>query len=164
MRGSVKHFVKNKKLFVNATLTAGPSAGPTPSPSKICGHCGQPTASSSQAWLRACSCTRIQHCINSSLWTMWTISFCMVHNVHNAPGQNAPGQVVDNVDHLDKQLNSLYPICLFFKQLFFVNCNSHSPQYPQSPKTRIPIGRARGPYPRFSIVRKPSTTSTNRKL
>jgi hypothetical protein len=135
---------------------------PPPPPPKICGHCGQSTATRVPPLARYCM--HIHHCINCSLWTMWTISFHMVHNVHNAPGQNARRQGVDNVDHLDRQFKSLDPFCLFFRQLFSVNIKVNSPHCPQTAQSRINRGVARGPRARFFAVHNQSTTSTNRKL
>jgi hypothetical protein len=57
----------------------------------------------------------------------------IVHTVHmGLRGQNAWVQSVDTVDTLDVRFKSLYPFCLFFKQLFFSQININSPQYPQS--------------------------------
>ena len=54
---------------------------------------------------------------------MWTVGWCIVHNVHNVMtrgrGQNARGQSVGHVDSLDVRFKSLYPFCLFFKQRGF---------------------------------------------
>jgi hypothetical protein len=46
--------------------------------------------------------------------------------------QNARVQSVDTVDTLDVRFKSLYPFCLFFKQVGFSFNNFYYPQYPQS--------------------------------
>jgi len=56
------------------------------------------------------------------------------------------------VDHLDDEFKSLYPICLFFKQLGFRLLNINSPQYPQSPTTRINRRSPCGSRPRKTAI------------
>jgi len=60
----------------------------------------------------------------------------IVHNVRTClRGQNASGQSVDTVDTLDVRFKSLYPFCLFFKQVGFSFNDLYYPQYPQSNST-----------------------------
>ena len=57
----------------------------------------------------------------------------IVHIIHKGlRGQNAWVQSVDTVDTLDVRFKSLYPFCLFFKQVGFSFNDLYYPQYPQS--------------------------------
>ena len=87
----------------------------------------------------------------------------IVHIIHmGLRGQNASGQSVDTVDTLDVRFKSLYPFCLFFKQVGFSFNDLYYPQYPQNPATHVRRGLARGSTPHFFTIHRASTTSTKR--
>lgn len=87
----------------------------------------------------------------------------IVHIIHmTCAGQNASGQSVDTVDTLDVRFKSLYPFCLFFKQVGFSFNDLYYPQYPQNPATHVRRGLARGSTPHFFTIHRASTTSTKR--
>ena len=87
----------------------------------------------------------------------------IVHIIHmTCAGQNAWVQSVDTVDTLDVRFKSLYPFCLFFKQVGFSFNDLYYPQYPQNPATHVRRGLQRGSTPHFFTIHRASTTSTKR--
>jgi hypothetical protein len=150
------------KFVCGRYVTVGPSARPYPlplnAPSRV-GHADCPQQA-------ADPCLPCGQCGQST----FTSHGCFVDNVDNwflgcphcphCVGRGCAELIVDNVDHLDSQLNPLNPVCLKNRQLFTVNIYPYSPQCPQTAQNRMNRRSQRGHRARFHTVHNASTAST----
>jgi hypothetical protein len=73
------------------------------------------------------------------------------------------GRSVDTVDTFDTRFKSLYPFCLFFKQVGFSFVHLNSPHSPQTLKALYLWGAPRGSRP-FKNAIHPMTTRPTKPL